>query len=130
MTVSSHPQRRRRRKWTGANPSGVGLDDADNAVDILRADTAATAGVARGGIGRGDKGVGSVIDIQMGALGAFEQDLFAGFTGLLKRHRHVGNIRFQSFGELSVLALDRFEIHGVGVQKVFQIKILFRNDGF
>jgi hypothetical protein len=72
------------REGPGAHAGGVGLDDADDAIDIFRADAAAAAGIARGRIGGGDKGVGAVIDVQMGALGAFEQDLLSGFAGFLQ----------------------------------------------
>jgi hypothetical protein len=39
----------------------------------------------------------------MGALGAFEKDLFAGVAGLLKCHGHVGDIGFQPGGKSGVL---------------------------
>ena len=56
-----------------ADAGGVGLDDAQHIADRAGAKTGARRRLSRHGVGRGDKGIGAVIDIKQRALRAFEQ---------------------------------------------------------
>jgi hypothetical protein len=81
---------------TRPHAGGVGLDDPDHAIDGPGSDAAAAAGIAGNGIGGGHKRVSAVIDVQMGALGAFKQDLFTGAPAFCQNHGNVGDVWLQS----------------------------------
>ncbi|MNL75347.1 hypothetical protein D3C87_2011370 [compost metagenome] len=49
-------------KRPGAHAGGVGLGDADDAIDRRRAHARADAGPARDRVRRGDEGVGALIE--------------------------------------------------------------------
>ena len=53
-----------------AHAGAVGLEDADDALDAGGGDAQARAGPARRAVARGDEGVGAVVHVQHGALGA------------------------------------------------------------
>src|SRR5690606_29427989 len=65
------------RERPGADPGGVGLQDADDLGDPGGADARAGAGAAGGGGGGGDERVGAVVDVEEGALGALQVDVLA-----------------------------------------------------
>src|SRR5659263_225277 len=62
---------------TLADTGGVSLTDAHDLVDHRRTDSGADTGRAGDGIGRSDKGIGAVVDIQQAALGALKKHLLA-----------------------------------------------------
>ena len=112
-TASNHPQRRRRpvvepnstrtppdgrRSHPGTpgerpapHPGGVGLDDAQDVVQLSRAHAGAGAGAPRHRIGGGNIRIGAVVDVQVGALGAFKEDILALPDRLVNQDRDVGH---------------------------------------
>ena len=82
----------------GADTGRVGFGDGDDVVDHPRRDAGAGAGAAGGGVGRGDEGVAAVIDVEVGALGAFEEEFFAGLDGFVEADGGVGDVGGQDGG--------------------------------
>src|SRR4029077_13039898 len=62
-------------EWSRAHARGVGLHDSEHVVEGTRTDARAGGGEATGGVRRGDEGIGAVVDVEHGALGAFEHDV-------------------------------------------------------
>ena len=65
------------RERPGADARGVRLGDAEHVVERTRPDPRARRGLPRHRVGGGHVGIGAVIDVEHGALGAFEQDTAA-----------------------------------------------------
>ncbi len=68
----------------GAHPSGVGLENPQHGADAGRADTRAHGRATRRRIRRCHIRVGAVVDIEQGALRAFQQHRFAGLQGSIE----------------------------------------------
>ena len=60
-----------------ADPGRIGLADAEHIADRARAHAGAGRGLRRHRVGRGDVGIGAVVDIEQRALRALEQDALA-----------------------------------------------------
>ena len=58
---------------TAADASCVRLHDAHHALDRARSDAGTGAHAARHGVARGHEGIGAVIEVEVGGLGALEQ---------------------------------------------------------
>ena len=82
-----------RRERPLAHASGVGFENADDAVELVRAHAGTGGGVAGYGIGRGDEGIRPVIDVQMDALRALEEHALAFAPCLFKLGGHVRQMR-------------------------------------
>ena len=72
------------RKGSGADPGGVGLHDSDDGVQVFGSHAGAGCCIASNRVGRCDKWVGPMIDIEEGSLGPFEQDGFILVCGLVQ----------------------------------------------
>ncbi len=70
-----------------------------------------------------------MVDIEMGALGAFKKNLPTGLHAVGQHHRDIGHIRGQAFGVAAVLGENRLQIEGLGIHIVFQVKVLLLQDG-
>ncbi len=70
----------------------VGLGNAQHIPDIARADPGPRRSLTRDGVGRGDEGIGPVIDVQQGALGAFKQDFLVRLDGVFQDAPDRGRI--------------------------------------
>jgi hypothetical protein len=57
-----------------AHAGGVGLEDADDLADMARPKSGTDTGVAGNGVGRGDEGIGAMIDVKLGALGTLRKE--------------------------------------------------------
>ena len=55
---------------TGADPGDVGLGDADDPVDVSGPDPGADAGTAGSRVRGGDEGIGPMVQVEEGGLGA------------------------------------------------------------
>jgi hypothetical protein len=71
-----------------ADPRRVGLADAEHIADRARAHAGAGRRLRRHGVGRGDVGIGAVVDVEQRALRALEQDALA-LAALLVEQRHT-----------------------------------------
>ena len=60
-----------------ADPRRIGLADAEHIADRARAHAGAGRGLRRHRVGRGDVGIGAVVDVEQRALRALEQDALA-----------------------------------------------------
>lgn len=76
----------------GANAGGVCFADADDGLDGGGGEACAGGGAAGGGVGGGYEGVGAKVDVEEGALGAFEEKVFAGFPGVVEGGDGVGDV--------------------------------------
>ena len=73
----------------GPDPRRVRLHDADDLVDLERADAATGARAAGDRIGRGDERVAAVVEVEQRALRALEQDVLAAAEGRLDQPGRV-----------------------------------------
>ena len=80
------------RERPAADPRRVGLGDAEDAVDRPGPDAEPGAGPAGRRARRGDEGIGAVVEVEQGALGAFEEDALAGLHPLVEQLRDVAEI--------------------------------------
>ena len=71
-----------------------------------------------------------MIDVQVGPLGAFEEQFAFVPDGLVDHHRYVGHIRRQALGIGAVLGDDAVGIQGLGPEIMFQVEILLFEDRF
>jgi len=81
--------------------------------------------VARHRVGRGDKGVGSVVDIKMDALSAFKKDVAVFSLRFLQAFFHLGEVGHQARGEGQQVFAHGVFIKGVKFVEVAQQNILF-----
>ena len=70
----------------------VRLGDADHAVDVPGADTGAHARAPRNRVRRGDVGVGAVVDVEEGRLGALEQHVLPRLERLVHEGHGIGDV--------------------------------------
>ena len=77
-----------------ANARGVCLGNAEDVADFRGRNAHASGGAARGGAGGGDERIGAVVDVEHGALGAFEQDGFAFIERAIGEFGGVANVSF------------------------------------
>src|SRR5690606_39522291 len=87
----SFPTRRSSDLRAGADAGGVGLGDAEDVVQVQRAEAGTGGGAAGGGAGAGHVRVGAVVDVQQRALGALEHDVGAGLAQLVPARGDVGD---------------------------------------
>ena len=81
----------------------VGLHDAYHAVNILHAHAGAGDSATRSAIGRGDKGIGAVVDIQQGSLGTLEQQRLALVDHIVEQKTRLADIGTQALGVRQIL---------------------------
>ncbi len=103
------------REGTAADACRIGLRDAQHVVEIQRAKTGAGSGAAGGGVGRGHKRVGTVVDVEQRTLRAFEQDVVAVFTRVVQQVDRVVDPGADALGELEaaverLLVVDRVDL--------------------
>ena len=98
MEVVAHAAEEFGGEGARAHAGGIGLDHGHDPVEGVWRAAAAGRGLARDGVGRGDEGVGAVIDIEMGALGAFEEHVAACGHGILDDRGHVAEVGDQASG--------------------------------
>src|SRR5215472_12681164 len=94
------------REGPGADPRGVGLDDADHLADVRRADAGADAGAARRRVGGGDERVRAVIHVKQRPLRAFQQHAGARVQRLADHQASVGDIGLEPLGITDELLRD------------------------
>jgi hypothetical protein len=87
------------RERAAADARGVGLGDAEHVVDRVRADAGAGQRAADGGVGRGDVGIGAVVDVEQRALRALEQHRLPCLAQVVQDAGHVGLHRLDVLAE-------------------------------
>src|SRR5437899_3881625 len=95
---------------------GIGFHDADDAIHAMGRNAGAGAGAAGGGIGRGNERIGAVIDIEEGALRAFEQNILSALDGLMEEHNGVRHEGFQVIAGGSIIFVNLFEGKRAGAE--------------
>ena len=98
------------RKRPRPDPGRVGLHDADDLVDLERADPAAGAGAAGDRVRRGHERVGAVVEVEQRALGALEQDVVAARERVLDEPRRVGEVRREALAPGERLLDERVDL--------------------
>ena len=74
------------------DPGDVRLDDAHHPVDVAGADPRARARAAGHRVGRRDVGIGAVVEVEEGGLGALEQHVLAELERLVGEVDRVGHV--------------------------------------
>src|ERR1039457_5574998 len=97
-------------KGSAADARDVGLGDADDTVNARGRDTGSSAGPAGAGAGGGHEGISAVVDIEHGALRAFEHDGLAVADGVIEQHGGVADHGAYALGEGLVLGADGGEV--------------------
>ena len=85
---------------TRAHPGGVGLEDSQHGGDPGRADAGADGRAARRRIRRRHIRIGAVVDVEQGALRAFQQHRLAGFQRGVEQQPGVGDAMPETVGLL------------------------------
>src|SRR2546430_16285436 len=85
-----------RRERAFADARGVGLRDADDAIDTPRADADSGRGARCHRVRRGDERIGAVVEVEQRGLRALEQHLLAVAQGVVDIQRRVGDVWPQS----------------------------------
>ena len=89
----------------GADPRAVGLGDADDPVDVARADAGAGARAAGHRVRRRDEGIRAVVEVEERGLRALEQHVLAGLERLVHQADGVGDVRLEPRRELAEVAV-------------------------
>jgi hypothetical protein len=115
------------RERSAADARGVGLGDAEHVVDRIRADAGTGKRAAHRGVAGGDVGIGAVIDVEQGALRAFEQHLLALLAQLVQDTRDVALHRLDVVAERDrfvegLLEIDTFHAQVFGQHEVVVIE--------
>ena len=83
-------------KRSVADSCGVGLGHADDLVDPGGAYTRTCAGGAGGGVGGGDEGVCTVVDVEQSSLSSFEQHRFTFVQSSVQQHGRICHVGTQT----------------------------------
>src|SRR5471032_467278 len=85
-----------RRERAGADARRVSLGDAHDVVQHAWTHARTGGGIAGHAVRRGDEWIRAMVDVEQGALRAFEQQVGAGLVGFVQRARYVGDHRTQT----------------------------------
>ena len=105
-----------------AHAGGVGLADADDAVNFVRRNTRAGAGASGRGVGGGDERIGAEVHIQVSSLGPFKEDAFSGGHGFVHNRNGVGDVGAQHIRGGAYFRHHFFFIHS-GKAHAFHFRI-------
>src|SRR3989344_1031369 len=100
------------REWTRTYTRGVSLGNAQDVVQEHRANTRTGSYAASGGVRAGHVRVGTVVDVQQGALGAFEHDVFASATQVVQLGSQVQHQRLEQLRVLFAFGQGLVEVDG------------------
>ncbi len=87
--VRTHVIKQFGREWPRTNAGGVGFGDTEDVIKVARANTRTGTSTASGSAGGSHKRVSAVVNIQQGALCAFQHHVFACFTQFSQTVRNV-----------------------------------------
>ena len=108
----------------GTHPGGVRLEDADDRGDPGGPDAGAGARTASGRVGRGDEGVGAVVDVEQGSLRALEEHGLATVECLVEQQAGVGDAVAEPLATGQHLLDDRVRIECLAVVHLDQHLVL------
>jgi hypothetical protein len=111
----------------GADAGGVGLDDAEGGVDGFGGEASAD-GESGAAVGGGDVGDGAVVDVEEDGVGAFEEEAFFVFDGLVEEFGGVGDEGAELFAAGAVLLEHGVPVEGVSVVEGFEDGVFFGDD--
>ncbi len=100
-----------------ADAGDIGLGDADDGTDRGGADSGAGDGSASGRRGAGDEGIGSVVDVEEGSLGALEHDLVAVLEGFIEHDGGIGDEGGDLLSGAGVVLVRLFGVEGLGAEQ-------------
>src|SRR3984957_3248013 len=84
-------------EWAGAYAGGIGFGNAENVFELGGRHSDAGGGSAGDGTGRSDVGIGAVVDVQHGALSAFEEHGFAFVHGVVDEFGGIADVTANFF---------------------------------
>src|SRR5438105_2813178 len=109
------------------HPRAIGLGDADRPVDLGRGHARSRAGSARGRARRRDEGVGAVVEVQRGPLGALEEHGGACLHPAVEEKGGVGDIGRQPSGIAEIRAQDALDGEALRVVDLAEEPVLLRH---
>ena len=98
------------REGAGADPGRVGLGDAPDFGDVGRADAGADRRRAGDRVRRGDEGIGAVVEVEQGRLGALEDHRPVGVQGVPAELGGVGDVGLQPMPVVDVFLDHRVQV--------------------
>jgi hypothetical protein len=98
------------REGTFADSRRISLHHADNAIHLVRRNSGAGAGAARGRVGRSHERIRAVIDVEKRSLRAFKQDLLFVLQGAVQIDHRVRDERPQGPAGLEIKVVHLAEI--------------------
>ena len=107
------------RERARTHPGHVGLGDAHDAIDVTGTDSGAHTRTAGDRIGRGDVGVGAVVDVEKRRLGPLEQHVVAPLERLVNERDGVGDVGTDPRDDLGEIPVC--ELVGVEAQPVVDL---------
>ena len=108
------PIRQLGRERPAPDPGEIRLHDSDDVVDLGRGHPAADTRSGSRGIGRGDIRVGPVVEIQEGALRAFEEHLGAIGQRILDQPGRIGHQAAEGLSPADGLAVQGIDVETPG----------------
>ncbi len=113
-----------RRERACADARGVGLHDADDAVDAVGADARTGGRASRGRVGGRDERVGAVVHVEHGGLAALEQHVLAVLQRLVQQQRRVDHHGPQPLGVAQQVFDDLIDADRAAVVDLHQQVVL------
>ena len=108
----------------GTDAGGVGLHDAEHIIQGLRRHARTGRGSACQTVGRSNKGISAVVNIQQRALRTFKQQAFAALDGVMQAARHVGEHRQNTLFEGVDFGHHVIKLHGFCAMQVLQLHVI------
>ncbi len=98
------------REGPGADPGRVGLGDPPDLVMSVGPTPAPTHGGAGDRVGGGDEGIGAVVEVEQGRLGALEDHRLAAVERVPAELRGVGDVGLEPVAEVDVFLDHRVQV--------------------
>ena len=95
-----------RRERARADAREIGLCDAEDTVDLGRADAGAGDSTACCAVRARDERVGAVVDIEHRCLGTLEEDILASLELLVEEQRGLDDVRADALGVRQIRLAD------------------------
>jgi len=100
-----------------ADAGGVGFADAEGVINISGADAGAKACAASRGVAGGYVWISAVVEVEEGALGAFEQDAVVAADGFLEDMLGIADVGGDPLCVAAVFVVEVFELNGFSAEE-------------
>src|SRR5690606_31586254 len=113
---------------TRTYPGGVGLGDAQHVIQVQGTETGTGSRTASRGVGAGHVGIGTMVDVQQGALGTLEHDVGPFPAQHVQTSGHVFHQRLEPLGIFHCLIQRLLEIDGLDLVVMLQREVVVVQD--